>query len=157
GDPERSFIDIHPDDHQPRNRKGFMSIGNIVADIAGRRELETAGELVRRALTLEGRLRWEDAIAPLSAAERHAGDCILACEGPASSCAGNLSLAFRPHGRLYLLPRDEFETHAALLTLLGHVELDTRDLRLYRAHRQSTQEALEKERGEICAELNERG
>jgi hypothetical protein len=134
-----------------------MSIEKIVAGLAGRVDLNTAAELLRRGLTLEGRIEWEDAIAPLSAAERHACDRIAAHEHPASLFAGNFSLAFRPRGRLYLLPREEFETHVEALTLLCHVELDTSDLQSYHAQRQSSRQALEHERAEICAELKERG
>jgi hypothetical protein len=74
-----------------------------------------------------------------------------------STCTGNFSLAFRPHGRLYLLPRGEFETHAQSLRLLCHIDLDGHDLQTYDALRQSAHRALEQERVEICADLNEHG
>ena len=134
-----------------------MSIDKIIAGVAGHVELGTAAELLRLGLSLEGRIEWEDAIAPLSAAERYACDRMAADDRPASLLTGNFSLAFRPRGRLYLLPREEFDAHAEALTLLCHVALDTSDLQTYHALRKSTQEVLEQDRAEICAELKERG
>lgn len=131
-----------------------MSIDKIITEVAKRADSGTAADVLRRGITLEGRIRWEDAIAPLSAVERYACDRIAAYQYPASLHSGNFSLAFRPHGRLYLLPRDEFEAHASALTLLGHVDLDSSDLQAFYALRRSAQEALEHDRAEICAELN---
>jgi hypothetical protein len=134
-----------------------VSIEKLIADAAGRIDADTAAALLHRGLTLEGRVEREAALAALSPAERHACDRVTAQERSPSLCTGSLSLAFRPHGRLYLLPREEFEAHAEALTLLCHVELDGDDLQTYHALRRSAQQALEQERAEICADLNEQG
>lgn len=134
-----------------------MSIEKIIADTAGRIETETAAALLHRGLTLDGRVEWNTALAALSPAERHACACVTAQGRMPSPGVGNLSLAFRPHGRLYLLPRETYQAHVQSLTLLCHVELDCGDLETYHALQRSAQNALQQGRDEICADLCEQG
>ncbi len=134
-----------------------MSIDKTIAAIADHAEPVSTAELLRRALTLEGRIEWNDAVAALSGAERHACNCIISKEHIASPHTGNLSLAFRPRGRLYLIPRAEFEAQAEAFTLLCHVDLDEDDLQTYFVLRQSMRETLDRDRVEICADLSEQG
>lgn len=134
-----------------------MSIAKLIADTAGRVDADTAATLLHRGLTLEGRVKRDAALAALSPAERHACERVTAQERAPSLSTGNLSLAFRPHGRLYLLPREAYEAHVEALTLLCHVELDRKDLETYRALRRSDESALKHQRGEICADLREQG
>jgi len=134
-----------------------MSIEKLIVDASDRVDIDTASALLHRGLTLGGRVEWKAALAVLSPAERHACDRIIAQQRWPSVYTGNFSLAFRPHGRLYLLPREEFETQAELLKLLCYVELDGHDLQTYYALRQSAHQALEQERAEICVDLNEQG
>jgi hypothetical protein len=74
-----------------------------------------------------------------------------------SSHIGNFSLAFRPHGRLYLLPREEFIGHAQSLTLLGYVELTEDEFRTYLTLQQSMRHTLEQERSVVCDYLSRHG
>ena len=134
-----------------------MSIEKLIEDVVRRIDVDTAAVLLHRGLTLEERVKREDALAALSPAERLACDRITAQERPPSRSTGNFSLAFRPHGRLYLLPREEFEAQVSALTLFCHVELDEDDLQGFRALRHSAEKALEQERAEICADLKEQG
>jgi len=134
-----------------------MAIEKLIADAAARIETDTTVALLRSALTLEGRVDEEAALAAFSPPERHAFDRLMARERAPSLRAGNLSLGLRPHGRLYLLPREEFDAHAQALTLLCHVELDARELQTYHALRRSAQQALEEERAEVCADLDAQG
>jgi hypothetical protein len=134
-----------------------MSIDKTVAGLVQAVAGETVPDLLRRGLTLDGRIAFDDAIAALSAAERVLCDRLLDPDRAPSSSAAAISLAFRPRGRLYLLPREDFERHAAALTLLRHVDLDPSDLEAYHAQRQSTQQALEDARAEICADLDQHG
>ena len=133
-----------------------MSIEKLIADAAQRIDAGTAAELLRQALTLDGRIAWNDARVTLTAAERHACDRIVA-RNSSPSADGNFTLAFRPHGRLYLVPREEFTAHAPALTLLCHVDLSEDDLRSYETLRQAARQALEDERAAICADLEEQG
>jgi hypothetical protein len=134
-----------------------VSIEKIIADTAGRIDAETATALLHRGLTLDGRVEWNAALAALSPAESHACKCVTAQGRMPSLSVGNLSLAFRPHGRLYLLLRETYEAHVHSLTLLCHVELDCGDLETYHALRRSAHNALQQEREEICADLREQG
>ncbi len=134
-----------------------MSIDQIISDVRTGIEAETAAQLLRRGMTLGGRVEWDDAVAALSSAERHACDRVMAQKRFPSARAGTLSIAFRPHGRLYLLPREEFEAQAQALALLCNVDLDPDDLKTYQALRHSTRQALEQDRAEICGDLNEQG
>ena len=134
-----------------------MSIEKIIADTAGRIGAETAAALLHRGLTLEGRIEWNAALAALSPSERHACERVTTQRRMPSPSVGNLTLAFRPHGRLYLLPRETYEAHVESLTTLCHVELDSGDLETYHALQRSAQNALQQERDEICADLRERG
>jgi hypothetical protein len=134
-----------------------MPVDKLIADAAGRIGIDTAAALLHRGLTLDGRIEQEAALAALSPAEGHACGRVMAQDRPASTSAANFSLAFRPHGRLYLLPREDFEAHAGALTLLCHVELDGDDLQTYHVLRRSTRLALEEERAEICADLDDQG
>jgi hypothetical protein len=134
-----------------------VSVEQLISDIARRIDTETLPALLHDGLTLEGRIDRESALAALSPAERHAWNRVMAQERAPSRGAGNLSLAFRPHGRLYLLPRDAFEAQAEALALLCHVALDEEDLQIYHELRRSTWQALQQERAEICADLNAHG
>jgi hypothetical protein len=134
-----------------------VSIEKLIADTAGRIDTDTAAALLHCGLTLGGRVERKAALAALSPAERYACDRIMAQERSPSRLTGNFSLAFRPHGRLYVLPREEFDAHAQALTLLCHVELERDDLQTYYALKRSAQQALEQERVEICAGLAEQG
>lgn len=131
-----------------------MSIEKLIADAAGDIDTQNTSALLHRGLTLDGRIAWDDALVALSTAERYACDQIIAQDGSPSRVTGSLSLAFRPHGRLYLLPREEFNAQMEALTLLCHVEVDDSELRTYHTLRRSTQQALEQDRVEICADLN---
>jgi len=133
-----------------------MSIEKLIADAAQRIDAGTAAELLRQALTLDGRVAWNDARVTLTTAERHACDRIVA-RNSSPSADGNFTLAFRPHGRLYLVPREEFTAHTPALTLLCHVDLSEDDLRSYETLRQAARQALEDERAAICADLEEQG
>jgi hypothetical protein len=134
-----------------------VSIEKLIADAAGRIDADTAAALLHRGLTLDGRIEWDAALTAMSAAERYACDRIVARQHSPSLRTGTLSLAFRPHGRLYLLPREEFEAQAEALTQLCHVELDEDEMRTYHVLRRSAQQALERERAEICADLSVEG
>jgi len=134
-----------------------MAIDKLIAEAAARIETDSAAALLRRGLTLDARLPEDDALDALSSAERHLAERISAGECPLSRCIGNVSLAFRPHGRLYLMPRKEFEAHATALALLGHAELAWDDVHTYYALRLSAQAALENDRADICADLEAQG
>ena len=133
-----------------------MAVDKLIADITAHTESRAAA-LMLRGLTLDGRIEETSARAGLSPAECYACDCIVAQDLSIEPAAGNFSLAFRPHGRLYFVPREEFEADASALRLLCHVALDADDLATYRTLRRSTEEMLEQERGEICADLTEQG
>jgi hypothetical protein len=134
-----------------------MPIDKLIADAAACIEDTAAATLLRRGLTLDGRVAEDDALDALSLAERHIAERIAARECLLSPCTGNVSLAFRPHGRLYLMPRREYEAEARALALLGHAEVDWDDVLTYYALQLSARGALEDERAEICADLESQG
>jgi hypothetical protein len=142
-----------PSQHE---RALLVSIEKLLADVARCAGADTAAAILHRGLTLDGRVEREAALAGLSPAERHACDCIVA-KASEPSPSGNLSIAFRPHGRLHLLARGDFEAQATVLALLCHVELEAGDLETFHALRRSTEEALEQERAAICADLDKQG
>jgi hypothetical protein len=134
-----------------------VSIEKLIADTIGRVDAETAAALLHRGLTLEGRVKWDAALAALSPAEHHACECVTSQQHRASLSTGNFSLAFRPHGRLHLLPREVYEANAEALDLLCYLDLDRADLEAYHALQRSTHNALEQERDEVCADLRAQG
>ncbi|MDO8990092.1 MAG: hypothetical protein Q7U91_10715 [Sideroxyarcus sp.] len=133
-----------------------MSIEKLIADLVTQVEKIPAFILVQRALTLDGCIPEEDKLAPLTSAECYAIECITNRHHRFST-NGQISLAFRPHGRLYFLPRKDFEAHSEFLTLLGHVELSEDELLTYLALKQSEQCALEQERTVILNYLVRHG
>lgn len=133
-----------------------MSIGKIVADLVAQVEKIPASILVQRALTLGACIPEEDKLASLTSAECYAIECITN-GNYIFSANGQISLAFRPHGRLYILTRKDFEVHSEFLTLLGHVEFSEGELLTYLALKQSDQCALEKARTVILNYLFRHG
>lgn len=133
-----------------------MSIGKIIEGLICQADGMSTSPLLQRAITLEGCIPGEDRFAPLTPAERHVIECATSGDRHFNA-DGDVSIAFRPHGRLYVLPRNEFEVHADFLTLLGHIELTESELREYLALRKSDQCALAQDRAPVLAYLLECG
>ncbi len=134
-----------------------MSIEKMIANLVVQVEIIETSLLVKRGLTLDGCIPEKDMLAPLSSAECYAFECTINQQHKLSFDRGNLSLAFRPHGRLYFLPREEFVSHAESMTLLGHVELTENDINTYFILRRSEQQALEQKLTLICDYLSKYG
>lgn len=133
-----------------------MSIDKLIDDLVTQAGKTPASISVQRALTVDGCIPEEDKLAPLTSAERYAIECITR-KNHSFASDGQISLAFRPHGRLHVLPREDFEVHSEFLTLIGHVELTEAELVTYLATKQSAQCALEEERTVILSYLFQHG
>lgn len=133
-----------------------MSIKKFIESLVAQVEKVPACTLVQQGLTLDKCIPEKDIFAPLTSAECYAADCITS-KHRNFSIDGQISLAFRPHGRLYFLSRNEFEDHSEFLTLLGHVEFAEDELSTFHTLKHSAQEALEQERTAIVSYLLRHG
>lgn len=122
-----------------------MSIEKLISDFVSQAEEIQLSILVQRALTLSGRIPEEDKLSSLTLAEHYAVECISNGDYNFSS-DGNMGLAFRPHGRLYILPKEDLDTHSQFFTLLGYFNLAEGELCTYRSMKELERSSLEQER-----------
>lgn len=133
-----------------------MAIEKIISNLVVDSQNMAVADLLRRSLTLDDRIQPEDMLAPLTSAERYAVSRLFS-EPRKLTVEGQLSMAFRPHGRLYLLDRDTFSAYSDSLILLGHVDFSHEELSAFRALRASDREALEREKSVVIAYLLRHG
>lgn len=129
-----------------------MSIEKIISDFASRAAETQPFILVQNALSLDGRISEEDMLAPMTLAECYAVECIIS-KRCCFSVNGNISLVFRPHGKLCILPREDFEVNSEFFTLLGHVEFSSSELCKYKSLKDLQWSELENERAAILNHL----
>jgi hypothetical protein len=134
-----------------------MSTEKLISNLAAHPEGERASLAIRLGLTLDGRISAEDSITALSDAEKYVVDRVEACGHKLSKDSGNMAIAFRPQGRLYMMPNETFKSHEKVLKLVGYVELEESDLFKFHEIQRLQNSTLETSRAEICAYLNRFG
>ncbi|WP_379945140.1 hypothetical protein OZ656_07200 [Marinobacter sp. LM1] len=130
-----------------------MPIAKLITDLVAQANETQPSILIERALTLDALIPEAEKLEPYTSAECYAIKCITNNDYNFSD-NGQISLAFRPHGKLHILPRKEFEAHSDFLTLFGHVELSENEVNSYLELRRSEQNALENDRIAILEYLS---
>lgn len=141
---------------QRRIKCESMPIAKIISEIVTQADQVPAATLIKRAITLDGHLKQEQILDAYTEAECHVINCILA-KGCNLSAKGELSLAFRPHGKIITLSKADYNAQSEFLTLLGHVELSEQELCDYNKLRAAEKTALEIERGKMLSYLSLNG
>jgi hypothetical protein len=136
-----------------------MSVELIVFELVKLAQSKTDGNSIQRCFTLDGRISDADALRAMSAFERVLYDGLEA-DGPAENWpeAGvEVVLAFRPHGRAFLLESEFAADNEAALSIAARLTVSRR---LYRAARDAAaaqNEEMESRRAEIVQYLEAQG
>lgn len=134
-----------------------MSIEKLIGSIIDYSDTNNSILIINRALTLDGRISLEDSLSSLSSSEKYLAKCAESLSIPISKHLGNFVLAFRPHGRLHFLPKEEFDLNEKLFILLGFLTLTDQCVSEFRQIRLDQHKAIEQDRENILSYFEEFG